>query len=193
LATSIETASQIYRDAIRDAIRKYSLWFLIEGFLLAAAGVLAIIFPFIFSVAAVVMLGWLLVITGIFRIIGLLGARHSPNFWLHLTSVVLSIWIGVLLLRNPGDGLLVLTLMLLVYLMIQGVSRVAFALTIRPIANWFWVLASGVLGIAMACILWASMPLTAVWLIGVLLGIELLGVGLSTVILAWAIRRKIAA
>jgi uncharacterized membrane protein HdeD (DUF308 family) len=58
--------------------------------------------------------------------------------------------------------------------MVEGISKVIFSLTIRPFPNWGWVLASGVVSILLAFYLWANTPVTAIWLLGVLLGIELI-------------------
>jgi uncharacterized membrane protein HdeD (DUF308 family) len=66
---------------------------------------------------------------------------------------------------------------------------VIFALTIRPFPDWGWVLASGIVGIVLALWLWASIPVTAVWLLGVLLGIELICEGATLGHLAWQVRR----
>ena len=68
-------------------------------------------------------------------------------------------------------------------------SKVVFALTIRPFPNWGWVLASGMVGIFLSLILWASLPVTAVWLVGLLLGIELISTGAAIGYLAWEVRR----
>jgi uncharacterized membrane protein HdeD (DUF308 family) len=83
-----------------------------------------------------------------------------------------------------GAGLLVLTLLLLVYFLVEGISKVIFSLTIRPFPNWGWVLASGVVTILVAFYLWASLPITAIWPLSVLLGIQLIcegAVGLANV------------
>jgi uncharacterized membrane protein HdeD (DUF308 family) len=103
-------------------------------------------------------------------------------------SVVLSVIVGVLLIRHRGEGLLALTLLLLVYFMIEGISKVIFSLTIRPFPNWGWVLASGVVGILVALYLWARLPVTALWLLGVLLGIQLICEGAALGYLAWKVR-----
>jgi uncharacterized membrane protein HdeD (DUF308 family) len=100
----------------------------------------------------------------------------------------LSVIVGVLLIRHRGEGLLVLTLLLLVYFMIEGISKVIFSLTIRPFPNWGWVLASGVVGILVALYLWASLPVTAIWLLGVLVGIQLICEGAALSYLAWKVR-----
>ena len=74
--------------------------------------------------------------------------------------------------------------------MIEGISKVVFALTIRPFPNWGWVLASGLVGIVLALILWASLPVTALWLVGLLLGLQLISVGAAIAYLAWQVRQS---
>ena len=152
------------------------------------AGVLALVYPIASSFAAILLLGWLLIISGVVQGISLFDVRKVPHFWLQLVSVVLSVIVGVLLIRHRGQGLLVLTLLLLVYFMIEGISKVIFALTIRPFPNWGWVLASGIIGILLALYLLASLPVTAIWLLGVLLGIQLVCEGAALAYLAWKVR-----
>ncbi len=185
---SLDAAAEVFRDAMRETVRRYSLWYLIEGVLLMAAGVLAIIYPVISSTAVIVLLGWLLIISGAVQGLSLVGARHIPNFWLQLISVILAVLVGFLLLRDPAQGIATIALLLIVFFMIEGISKVVFALTIRPFPNWGWVLASGLVGIFLSLILWANLPLTGVWLIGLLLGINLISVGAAIAYLAWQIR-----
>jgi len=158
--------------------------------LLVVAGILAVIFPVISSVAVVVLLGWLLIISGALQGISLVGAGHVPHFWLQLISVILAVLIGLLFLRDPGDGLLTITLLLIVFFMIEGISKLIFALTIRPFPNWGWVMASGIIGILLSFYLWTSLPITAIWLLGVLLGIQLICEGAALGYLAWQVRQS---
>jgi uncharacterized membrane protein HdeD (DUF308 family) len=79
---------------------------------------------------------------------------------------------------------------MIVFFMMEGISKVVFALTIRPFPNWGWVLASGLVGILLALILWANLPATAVWLIGLLLGCNLVSVGAAIAYLAWQVRKS---
>ena len=76
----------------------------------------------------------------------------------------------------------------LVYFMVEGISKVIFSLTIRPFPNWGWLLASGIVTILIAFYLWASLPVTAIWLLGVLLGIQLICEGAALGYLAWQVR-----
>lgn len=190
MTISLEAASEVMREAMRQTVKRHSPWYLIQSGLMILAGILALVYPMISSVAVVIFLGWLLIITGVVQAISLISARSVPHFWLQLVSVVLFIVVGALFLRNPGESLLTLTLLLIVFFMVEGISKVIFSLTIRPFPNWGWVLLSGIVGILLAMLLWASMPVTAAWLLGVLLGIELISEGAALGYLAWRVRRS---
>jgi uncharacterized membrane protein HdeD (DUF308 family) len=192
MSMSLAAASEVFRHAMRDTIRKHSLWYMIEGALLVIAGIVAIMYPFFSSVAVIVMLGWLLILSGVAQGISLIGAKQAPHFWLQMISIILSVLIGFLFLRDPAQSLLTVTLLLLVFFLMEGVSKIIFALTIRPLPNWGWVLASGVLSVVLAGILWGDLPVTAIWLIGLMLGIQLIGTGSAIGLLAWRIRRGVA-
>ncbi len=190
---SLEAASQVMRDAMRETVERHSLWYLIQGALMVLAGIFAVMFPIFSFLAVAVVLGWLLIISGITQGISLIGARNVPHFWLQLLSVVLSVVIGLMFIRNPGQGLVVLTMLLIVYFMVEGISKVIFSLTIRPFPNWGWVLASGLIGILAAVYLWSSMPVKAVWLLGLLLGVLLISEGAALGYLAWQVRKSASA
>jgi uncharacterized membrane protein HdeD (DUF308 family) len=188
MAMTLDEASEVFREAMRETVKEYSLWYLAQGVLMMATGVLAVIAPAFSSTVVVLLLGWLLIISGVAQGISLIGAGKVPHFWLQLISVILAVLIGFLFLRDPTQGLLTITLLLIVFFMIEGISKVVFALTIRPFPNWIWVLASGLVGILLSAVLWASLPGPAMWLIGLLLGIELISAGAAMAYLAWKIR-----
>jgi uncharacterized membrane protein HdeD (DUF308 family) len=187
---SLDQAAGVMRSAMRDVIKRHSTWYLLQGVLMVLAGFLALIFPVVSSVAVVLVLGWLLVVSGVFQAISLIGASNVPHFWLQLISVTLSILIGVLFIRDPGDGLLTLTFLLIVFFMVGGMAKVIFALTIRPFPNWGWVLASGGVGVLLAFYLWSSLPVTAAWLLGLLIGIQLVSEGAAQAYMAWQVRKN---
>jgi len=187
---SLDAAAQVMREEMRRTVKRYSLWYLVQGGLMILSGILALVYPAISSVAVVFFIGWLLIFSGIFQGLSLIGARQVPHFWLQLISVALFIVVGALFLRNPGESLLTLTLLLIVFFLIEGISKVIFALTIRPFPNWGWVLLSGIVGIVLAFYLWASIPVSAAWLLGVLLGIELICEGAAISHLAWQVRKS---
>lgn len=190
MASDLESASIIFRHAMREAFKRHSTWYLIQGGLLVVAGILAIIFPLMSAVAVVVLIGWLLIFSGVLQAISLLGARQVPHFWLQLISAILAMLIGFLFLREPGQGLVTITLLLIVFFMIEGVSKIVFALTIRPLPQWGWVLASGIVGVVLSILLLAFLQITAVWLVGLMLGVQLISVGAAIGSMAWQARKS---
>jgi uncharacterized membrane protein HdeD (DUF308 family) len=85
----------------------------------------------------------------------------------------------------------VVSILLIILFMIDGIARIVFALTIRPLTNWFYVFLSGVIGVALSIWLWATMPDTATWLIGLMLGINLISAGVTLGWLAWQVRKAV--
>ncbi len=73
--------------------------------------------------------------------------------------------------------------------MIEGLSKVVWALTIRPITGWLWVLLSGVLGVLLSIILIIGLETTAPWLIAIFVGLQLIAIGAAIGYLAWSIRQ----
>ena len=104
---------------------------------------------------------------------------------------MLAIVIGLLLLRHTDAGLLFLSVLFIVYFMLEGVVKTIFALSIRPFPNWGWVLASGLVGIALSLYLWSNLSTVSESMLGVLLGVLLVVEGAALTSLAWHIRREI--
>jgi len=191
MAISLDAAAAAMRDAMRETVRRYSLWYLVQGILMVVTGILALIYPWIASIAIVRLLGWFLIITGILQAIGLIGARQVPYFWLELISAGLAIVIGLLLLRHTDAGLLFFSVLFIVYFMVEGIVKVIFGLTIRPFPNWGWVFASGLIGILLSVYLWANLSTVSEWVLGFLLGVLLVVEGSALTSMTWRIRREI--
>ena len=65
MTMSLEFAAQAMREAMRQTVKRYSLWYLVQGILMVVGGVLALVYPFVSSAAVVIFLGWLLIVSGI--------------------------------------------------------------------------------------------------------------------------------
>ena len=124
MAMTMAQASAAMREAMRETVKRYSTWYLLEGIFLVIAGVIALAYPYLASVTLVFLLGWILIISGVLQAIGLIGAKDVPHFWLQLISAALAIVIGFLLLRNPNAGLLVMTVLLIVFFIVEGFSKI---------------------------------------------------------------------
>ena len=189
MAVTVNEASAVLRAAVRDTIRKRSFLYLVQGGVMALAGVVALVVPVFVSAGVLSLLGWLLILSGIIQVVSLIGATQVPYFWLQLITVVLEVVVGYLLVSNPAAGLDAVTFLMLVLLLVDGFARLVFALMIRPMGDWLWVLASGLVAIGCAAVLLANLPQAASWLLGFLLGVHLICAGGALGLLAWKLRR----
>jgi uncharacterized membrane protein HdeD (DUF308 family) len=140
------------------------------------------------TIAVQVMLGWLLVISGIGEAIHAFMAQGWRGFLLELLSAVLYLGVGVLLLVNPLEGALALTFVVAVFLLVEGIFKIITALRVRDHRGWGWLLASGIVSVILGVLIWAQWPASGLWVIGLLVGIQLLFTGWSLVMLALAAR-----
>jgi uncharacterized membrane protein HdeD (DUF308 family) len=169
----------------------------VVGFTAVAAlilGVAAIVFPFAASVGVTVAIGAMLVAFGVvegvraFRLRGRLRTLGTALFGLLATVT------GLLMLFFPGAGLFSLTLLLIAYFLAGGACRIADAWRLRPVRGWGLVAASGALSVLLGLVLFLAMPLSALWSLGVLFGIDLIGLGVAQLaLLRWARRAAPAA
>ena len=192
MAITVNEASAVLREAVRDTIRQRSLLVLVQGSVMVIAGILALIFPAFMSTSLLVLLGWLLILSGLVQVISLFGATQVPYFWMQIITIALEVLVGYLLVSNPSAGLVTVTFLMLVLFLVGGIARVVFALMIRPMRDWLWVLASGLIAVVCALVLFSNLPEAASWLLAILLGIELIAIGGAQVFMAWRLRRTLA-
>jgi uncharacterized membrane protein HdeD (DUF308 family) len=186
---------QRVRDALSAAVRRHWGLFLFEGIVLVVLGVLSVVVPVVASIAATLFFGWLLLVSGIVGLITTFRARHAPGFWWSLLSAVVAIVAGLLLLGWPLLGTLSLTAVLIGFLFAEGVVSIMYALEHRSALSgrWGWMLASGILDVVLGLILFAGLPGTARWALGLLLGINLLFGGWALIMMALHARPSAAA
>lgn len=184
---SLEAAAEAMKDAMRQTVKRNSMLFLIHGVLMVIAGIVALVFPLLSSVALALFLGWILIFAGVAQAVTLIGGSKVPHFWLQLISAILSAIIGVLFVLNPAVGVGTLVLLMIVYFLIGGVAKVVFSLTVRPMPNWGWVLASGAVGILIAVWLLANPGMSLVFL-GIFIGVQFIAEGAAIAWLAWQVR-----
>ena len=163
-------------------------WLLAFGILMIILGVIAIGTPVVATIAVQIMLGWLLIIGGIAEGIHAFMAQGWRGFLFELLSAILYLVVGVLLLVNPVTGALALTVLLAVFLVVEGIFKIITALRVRDHRGWGWLLASGILSAILGVLIWAQWPASGLWVIGLLVGIQLLFTGWALVMLALAAR-----
>jgi uncharacterized membrane protein HdeD (DUF308 family) len=172
------------------AVREHWKAFLFEGILLVILGLAAMIVPPLASLAVTIFLGWMFLISGAAGLALTFWARQMPGFWWSLISAVLALGAGIVLLAQPVQGTLTLTIVVGVYFLAEGVATIMYALEHRRELSerWGWLLVAGLMDILIAGIIIAGLPGTALWAVGLLVGINLLFGGASLIGMALAAR-----
>ena len=174
------------QSAVANTLHEHWRLFLAEGIILFILGILAIVLPQIATITVEVLIGWLLLMSGIVGLIATLRMRSAPGFWWSLVSAVLGIVAGIVLLAWPLSGALSLTLILTVFLVLEGVVSILYALEHKRelSGRWGTMLFSGVVDLILAGIIFAGLPGTAAWAIGLLVGINMVFGGSALVAMA---------
>jgi uncharacterized membrane protein HdeD (DUF308 family) len=168
-------------------LRDNWVWFVVVGVALLLLGLAALGAVPIASLATAVVIGALVLGSGGAEIVGAFWCRAWSGFFLHLLSGVLSIVVGVLFLQAPGDALLALTLLLACLLMVGGIVRSVAALSYQ-LGGWGWVLSSGIIDFILGVMIWQEWPASALWVIGLFVGISLLFRGFNWIALGVTVR-----
>ncbi|MDB6158762.1 MAG: hypothetical protein JWO04_2468 [Gammaproteobacteria bacterium] len=190
-----ESEARAIHSAVSAAIHRHWGLFLLEGILLIVLGSLAVLVPAVASVAATIVFGWILLLSGVIGLITTLRARQAPGFGWSLLSAIIGIAAGLVLLAMPVQGTLSLTAVLIAFLLVEGVVSILYAFEHRKglSGRWSWMLASGIIDVVLALILMAGLPGTAVWALGLLIGINMIFGGWALVWMALHARSEATA
>lgn len=176
--------------AVARSLHQHWVLFLVEGVVLLVLGATAIVIPPLATLAATLVLGWLFLVSGVVGLFTTFLMRHAPGFWWSLISAALGVLVGSLLLARPVSGAYSVTLVLIAFFIIEGVASIMFALEHKRelSGRWGFMLMSGVVDLILAAIIIAGLPGTALWALGMLVGINMLFGGASLVGLGLAAR-----
>ena len=156
----------------------------LAGGAVVVLGALAIALPFATGVAITYVIGALLVLGGLVHAgHAFTGRGWKRSLW-QGTLAAVSIVAGVVLLTNPIVGLVSLTLLVIAYLLVDGIAELWLSLRMGSESGRGWIAASGVVSLVLAGILWAGFPVDALWVVGVVVGASLLATGLSMIAVA---------
>jgi uncharacterized membrane protein HdeD (DUF308 family) len=178
------------RRAVVSAIHQHWALFLVEGIVLVVLGMAAIVLPVIATLAFTFLIGWLFLLSGAIGLVTTFWMRNAPGFWWSLLSAVIGIAAGIVLIRWPISGSVSLTLVLIAFFVVEGIVTLMYAIEHRAqlSGRWGWMLASGIVDLILAGIIFAGLPETATWALGLLVGINLLFGGTAMIGMALAAR-----
>ena len=169
---------------------RYRHFYLIEGAALVVLGVIAMSLPEVAGPLATRDLGWLFLIGGSIGLVMTLATRHAPWFRWSLPSDVVALIVGAALIWDPAAGVIGLSLLLILFFLIDGALMLSLAIEHRRESSprWAWIFAGGVVDLVLGCAFIAGLPNSFTWALSVLVGFDLLVGGIALV--ATALRAR---
>jgi uncharacterized membrane protein HdeD (DUF308 family) len=165
-------------------------WFFLLGALLVICGTCAIIFPAVLvgaTLAVPVILGVLLMVGGVAMIIESFWAGRWSGLLVELLVGLLYVICGFVIVDNPFESVLFLTLFIAIMFIVMGIFRTVAALLLQ-FPQWGWALLNGVITFLAGIVIYRSLPEGALWVVGLLVGLEMLFNGWMWVMMAMALR-----
>jgi uncharacterized membrane protein HdeD (DUF308 family) len=181
--------------AVANALHEHWVLFLVEGVVLVVLGATAIALPLLATLAATIIIGWLFLVSGVVGLFTTFMMRQAPGFWWSLVSAALGTVVGLMLLARPISGAFSLTIVLVVFFVIEGVASIMFALDHKRelSGKWGWMLVSGIVDLVLAAFVFAGLPSTAAWAIGLMVGINMVFGGSALIAMALHARNAASA
>jgi uncharacterized membrane protein HdeD (DUF308 family) len=157
-----------------------------EGTGLLILGLIAVAVPPLTTLAETILFGWLFMVSGVIGLFTTFWMRGVPGFWWSLASAVLAILAAIWLLAQPIAGPLTLTAVLILFFLIEGISSIMFAIDHRRelSGQWEFMLLSGLVDLVLCVMIATGLPSTAVWALGLLVGINMVFGGVALIAMA---------
>jgi uncharacterized membrane protein HdeD (DUF308 family) len=178
--------SDVFMSGIEE-VRKSWGWFLVLGILLMILGILCIVKSQTATHFSILVLGWVLVISAVFWLIGSFRADGLSIFFLYLLNAILRGVVGYLLIRHPDAGAAGVTMLLAVLFIVGGLFRIVGASVIQ-FPYWGWTLFSGIVAVGLGVFLLTTWPSATSYFVGIAVGVDLIVDGSALVAFGAALR-----
>lgn len=150
--------------------------FKMTGIILCVIGVISLITPFVAGTAVVLVIGFLLLLGGFLYV--LQGTQVGvPGKMQHILLGALMIIGGLGVISHPIFGLTFLTMLMAMFFIFEGVWKIVMAFGVQPNSGRNSILFSGVISLLLGGLIWSQWPLSGLWAVGTLVGVDFLLTG----------------
>jgi len=158
-------------------------WLIGGGIISVIVGIFALCSPVIFTEVITILIGAFCLVTGVISVFqAIFGKQQAHRVYSGLAGVI-RIAAGIALLFLPGRGIVALTLVIGIVFLVEAVACVVAALGMRGNPSWLWLFLNGIIAGILGAMILSRWPSDALWLIGLLFGIQVLFSGLTMILI----------
>lgn len=166
-----------------------TLTLLIAGAVLVVGGLAALLNPLAATFTAEQIAGWFFLLAGGLQVLAGIRQRSAPGWWAAVSLGVLGLVVGLSLLLQPFAGIISLTLLVAVFFLMSGGTKIALSFTLWKHPSFWLMLLSGAISVLLGGMIIAGFPTSATIVLGTLLALDLLASGVALVALGLTLRK----
>ena len=164
-------------DSTADGAAPKPFWFMVLGIIAVLAGIASIVFPLASTIAIKIIIGWSLLIVGVGYFFSAISSDKKSGRVMNILLGFLFVIVGGWMAFNLFEGIIGLTILLAMAFIFQGVVEISDAWKRRPGLGWGWLMVSGLVSLLAGVMIYMSLPSSAVWALGLMVGINLISSG----------------
>jgi uncharacterized membrane protein HdeD (DUF308 family) len=164
-------------------------WIVALGVVYVVAGFVALGSVLMATVASVFIVGIMMLIAGVAEVINAFQVKTWGKFLLWVLLGILYIVAGFVTFENPLLAAALLTLLLACSLILSGVMRIILGFSMKRGMPWIWVVLSGVVTLLLGLIILNHWPVSSLYILGLLLGIDLVFAGAGWIGMGLGLRK----
>jgi len=184
-STTVDSTNRHYESCLRS--HRYWPWFIGLGTGLIVLGVMAVGSAFIATLSTMLVIGWLIIASGVVQVVNAVLAGSIRGFFGYLCCGLLQLVVGGLIVERPLLAAESMTLLIAVLFLVGGLARLLSA-SIERYPGWGWGLASGAVTVVLGLSIWRQWPASGLWVIGLFVGIDLIMSGWTWVMLGLTLK-----
>ena len=174
----------------KEILKGHTKMFRMEGVFLIFLGIIAIALPLLCAVAIELLLGTLFILAGIAGLLRSFKSKDIPGTIFSILTYFLFLVAGIMVITKPLLGIKTLAIILGCFFLVSGFFKIIFAYNLKPAKGWGWTLFDGSVSIILGAIIFQNWPFSAVWIVGVIVGIRLIILGNAMIMIANGLKQS---
>ncbi len=150
------------------------------GILTFLSGIFCVVMPHVYAPFFDHYVGWLFLLVGTIQFVHAYASQHGWALVSLMLLATVNVVMGGMILNNPYTDILGLVLPIAVLLVSEGIFKILLSFALSGRSGWTWFLMSGLMACLMGSLVYAGLPTTSFWVLGLLFGVNLITTGIAS-------------